>query len=238
MKALKITGILLLLFISALLILFFSYTSFVDNLDIRIPEKTDFIHPSKPLIKYEVFISGILMRPAYHDFVRDLKLTGNENILDFGSGSGGEAIHLAELIQNKNGRLTCLDISPSWLKVVRHRLSSYKNIDFIEGDITAQKIPGNTFDAIVVRLVLHDIPRDRRRPIVNNFHAILKPGGSVHICEPVTGGHAIDETEMRTLFKSAGFNERYYNRNLSFIMLPPRTMAMAVYERKGTRGSE
>ncbi|HPV42766.1 MAG TPA: class I SAM-dependent methyltransferase [Spirochaetota bacterium] len=238
MKVLKIAGMLLLFALSALLVIFFTYTSFVDNLNIRIPEKHDFIHPSKLLIKYEIFISGILMRPAYHNFVRNLKLTGNENILDFGSGSGGEAIHLAELIKDKKGRLTCLDISPSWLQVVKYRLTDYENIDFIEGDITAQKIPGNTFDAVVVRLVLHDIPEDRRQPIINYFHAILKPGGSVYIYEPVDGGHAIDEKDMRSLFKRAGFGERYFNRFFSFVMIPPCTMAMAAYDKKKEPGAE
>ncbi|HPL15077.1 MAG TPA: class I SAM-dependent methyltransferase [Spirochaetota bacterium] len=232
MRILKTTGILLLSLLSALFILFYVYTSFVDHLDVPNPEKTDFMHPSKLLMKYEVFISGILMRPSYCNFVRDLKLTGNEKILDFGSGAGGEAVHLAKLIRNKNGRLTCLDISPSWLQVVRYRLSGYNNIDFIEGDITEQKLPGNTFDTIVVRLVLHDIPKDRRRPIINNFHAVLKPGGSVYIYEPVTGGHAIDETEMRSHFTGAGFTERYFNRVFSFVMVPPCTMAMAAYDKK------
>jgi ubiquinone/menaquinone biosynthesis C-methylase UbiE len=232
MKTLKTLGILFLSLITAIIIIFFIYTSFVDKLNLQIPEKTDFIHPSQLVIKYEVFISGIILRPLYHNFIQQLNLTGDENILDFGSGAGGEAIHLADIIQNKNGKLTCLDISPTWLQVVKHRLSNHENIDFIEGDITTKKIPPNSFDVIIVRLVLHDIPENQRKPIINQLYFILKPNGSVHIQEPIGTGHAIDETEMRSLFKNAGFKERYFNRSFSFAMIPPHTMGMAAYDKK------
>lgn len=232
MKALKISIILFISFIITIVISFFLYTSFIDKLDLQIPEKTDFTHPSKLLIKYEVFISGIILRPLYYNFVQQMHLTGNENILDFGSGSGGEAVHLAEMIKNKNGRLTCLDISPVWLRVVKERLSNYNNIDFIEGDITTKKIPDNYFDVIIVRLVLHDIPKDKRKPIINVFHNILKPGGSVHVYEPMGEGHALDEAELRSLFTTAGFKERYFSRNFSFVIIPPHSMGMAAYGKK------
>jgi ubiquinone/menaquinone biosynthesis C-methylase UbiE len=232
MKTLKTLVILFSSFIAAITITFFIYTSFVDKLKLQIPEKTDFIHPSKLLIKYEVFVSGIILRPLYYNFVQQLNLTGGETILDFGSGAGGEAIHLADSIQNKNGKLTCLDISPTWLQVVKHRLSNYKDIDFIDGDITTKKIPDNSFDVIIVRLVLHDIPENQRKPVINQLYSILKPGGSVHIQEPIGTGHAIDEAVMRSLFKNAGFKERYFNRSFSFAMIPPHSMGMAAYDKK------
>ena len=232
MKTLKIITMLFLSFIVSIFIIFLLYTSFIDKLNIHVPEKTDFIHPSKLLIKHEVFISGIILRPFYYNFVQQLKLSGNENILDFGSGSGGEAIHLAKIIQDKNGRLTCLDISPTWLQVVKYRLSDYKNIDFIEGDITTKKIPHNSFDAIVLRLVLHDIPKEQRKSIINSLYSILKPDGTLHIYEPISGDHAIDETEMRSLFKNAGFKERYFKQSYSLVMILPRSMGLAAYDKK------
>jgi ubiquinone/menaquinone biosynthesis C-methylase UbiE len=231
MKTLKIAGILFVSFLVSIIIIFFLYTSFIDTLDLQVPEKTDFIHPSKLLIKYEVFISGIVLRPQYNNFVQRLKLTGNENILDFGSGSGGEAIHLAEMIQNKNGRLTCLDISSTWLTVVKHRLSAFKNIYYIEGEITKKQIPKNSFDVIVLRLVLHDIPKDQRKQVINYFYTILKPNGSVYIYEPLGKGHAMDEAEMRSLFIHAGFKERYLHRSFSFVMIPPHSMGMGAYDK-------
>ncbi len=228
-KVLKITGIMIISIVLSIAIFFFSYTSFVDTLNIQVPEKTDFIHPSRLLIKYEVFISGTVLRPAYLGFIRNLNLSGNEKILDFGSGAGGEAIHLAEIIKNKNGTLTCIDISHSWLEVVKYKLSNHKNIHFIEGDIVKYAVANNSFDTIIIRLVLHDIPRDQRKSIIHKFHDILKPGGSIYIFEPLGKDHAIDEAEMRTLFRNAGFKERHFNRSYSFVML--HLMGEAAYDK-------
>lgn len=229
MKLLKIAGVAFISFTIILIAIFFLYTSFVDKLDISYPEKSNFIHPSKLLIKYEVFISGIVLRPSYKSFVNKLNLSGNESILDFGSGAGGEAIHIAKFIQNKNGKLTCMDISHSWLEVVKYRLSDYKNIDTIEGDITKLNITQNSFDVIVLRLVLHDIPNEQRKSVIKIFYNILKKNGIIYIYEPITTNHSINETEMRSLFKNAHFYEKYFKHNFSFVMIPPRTMGEAVY---------
>jgi ubiquinone/menaquinone biosynthesis C-methylase UbiE len=231
MKTFKIFVIILIVLLATMTIVFKTSTSFVDGLRIDVPEKTDFIHPSKLLVKYEAFISGTVLRPVYRNFIERLNLTGNEKILDFGSGSGGEAIHVAEKIRDKNGSLTCLDISHTWLEVVKYRLSNYKNIDYIEGDIVKKNIPENSYDVIILRLVLHDIPADIRKPIIATFHKILKPGGALYILEPLGTGHAIDENEMRSLFKNAGFKERYFKKYYSLVMVLPHAMGEAAYDK-------
>ena len=50
----------------------------------------------------------------YTKYIKTLGLSGNENILDFGSGSGAGSKHLAKMIQGKDGTLTCLDTSIYW----------------------------------------------------------------------------------------------------------------------------
>lgn len=63
----------------------------------------------------------------YTKYIKTLGLSGNENILDFGSGSGAGSKHLAKLIQDKEGSLTCLDTSIYWTSVAKRRLRHYKN---------------------------------------------------------------------------------------------------------------
>ena len=231
MKTQKVILITVLLIIASTAILFCHYTSFIDKLEIDKPAETDFIHPSELLIKYEVFVSGTILRPAYHNFVKSLNLTGNEKILDFGPGAGGEAVHLAEVLRDRKGSLTCLDISHTWLEVVKYRLSGYRNIEYIKGDIVNINIPVDSYDVIVMRLVLHDIPVDQRNPVISKLYRILKPGGSLFIYEPITTSHSIDENQMKVLFTNAGFNEKYFKKNFTFEMIPPRTMGMAAYDK-------
>jgi SAM-dependent methyltransferase len=58
---------------------------------------------------YDPLRAGYLRR-----LVDSFDLAGTERVLDFGSGAGSEAIHLARALQ-LGGRLTCLDVSPAWL---------------------------------------------------------------------------------------------------------------------------
>jgi SAM-dependent methyltransferase len=58
---------------------------------------------------YDPLRAGYLRR-----LVGSLELTGRERVLDFGSGAGSEAVYLARALQ-RGGRLTCLDVSPTWL---------------------------------------------------------------------------------------------------------------------------
>jgi len=229
MSAIKVSLLSICALIVITIVLFFYSTSFVGRLNISYPEKTDFIHPSKMLVRYETFVASTILRPAYAGFVRSMNLTGNERILDFGSGAGGEALFLAKAIQGKKGTLTCLDISPAWLEVVKYRLAEYQKVFYMQGDITRLDIPAGSFDVIVVRLVLHDINRDQRKAVIAAFGKILATGGTVHILEPLGTGHGIDENEMRSLFKEALFKERFFQKNFSFVMFPPRTMGRAIY---------
>ncbi len=70
----------------------------------------------------DILGNNLLFQSIYTNYIKTLKLGGNENILDFGSGSGSGSKHLAELIQDKDGTLTCLDTSIYWTSVAKKRL--------------------------------------------------------------------------------------------------------------------
>ena len=66
----------------------------------------------------------------YTRYIKSLKLKGNENLLDFGSGSGAGSKHLAKILQNKGGYLTCIDTSRYWTARAQKRMRKYNNVDF------------------------------------------------------------------------------------------------------------
>lgn len=88
----------------------------------------------------------------YTKYIKKLELSGNENILDFGSGSGAGSKHLARLIQDKKGSLTCIDTSVYWTSVAKKRLCKYKNVVFYNDSITKLHLPEDSFETYAVCL--------------------------------------------------------------------------------------
>ena len=106
---------------------------------------------------YDPLRAGYLRR-----LVASLELTGTERVLDFGSGAGAEAVYLAQTL-GRGGRLTCLDVSPTWLAEARRRLRRFTNVEFLLGEAPTVGLPEATFDVILANFVLHDLPRTRSR---------------------------------------------------------------------------
>ncbi|BAK97541.1 putative methyltransferase [Oscillibacter valericigenes Sjm18-20] len=141
----------------------------------------------------------------YTNYIKTLGLSGNENILDFGSGSGAGSKHLAKLIQNKNGSLTCLDTSIYWTSVAKRRLHHYKNITFYTDLITELHLFDNSFDIIYIHYTLHDVPQAQRTGIIEEFHRIIKPSGRLCIKEPQRANDGMPVEEIEELMSEAGF---------------------------------
>lgn len=213
-------------------VFFMSYTAFIGDIDFTRDEAGTYQRPSRALMRWEVFVTGSIMRPFYGSYIRGLGLKGNESVLDFGSGTGGEAIHLAPILATGGGKLACLDLYHSFLDVVRHRLKEYRNVTYLHGDITTLKLPAESYDAVVMRLVVHDIPKDLRPAVVKELFRVLKRGGTVYLLEPVGTGHAIDEKELRSLFTAAGLTERYFRPGHPLTMFPPRDMGEGAYDKR------
>lgn len=162
--------------------------------------------PSRFQVWESLFMSGTMLKPAYRRFVERMGLSGNERVLDFGSGSGAEAIHIAGRL-SRGGHLTCLDISRTWLETARKRLKEYSNVSFLLGDITALNIPAGSFDAVAVHLVLHDIPAEARPAIVKELARVMRKGARLHIREPLGEDHGMPAAEVRSLLAGTGLRE-------------------------------
>jgi ubiquinone/menaquinone biosynthesis C-methylase UbiE len=110
-------------------------------------------------------LMGRLLSPLYKSYARSLRLKGNERVIDFGSGVGNLSRHLAAILNENGGQLTCVDVSHTWQTVIREELKDFSNVRYVEGEIGSLDLPNQAFDAIVVHFVLHDIPESERRGI-------------------------------------------------------------------------
>lgn len=167
---------------------------------------------------------------SYKKLVDSLGLRGDEWVIDYGSGTGAASELIAQRLTS--GHLTCVDISRALIEVVKKRLHGRPNVDFKLGDIVNLDLKDGRYDVVVIRYVLHDIPRPERQEKVNALSRKLKPGGKVFVVEPVAdeseaarthGMHlgAFTPGDIRQLMGSAGLIE--VNMRVSNSMLWGRT---------------
>ena len=182
------------------------------------------------LIKY---LEAPITEPFYRRYAESLGLKGDEKVLDFGSGYGGNARHIARILQKGDGRLSCVDISEFWLDVVKKKLKEYSNIDFKAGEISSLEIEDSCFDTIVVHFTLHDIEEDSRQEVARALARKLKDTGRLFIREPTKKKHGMQPEEIRELMTGAGLKETWYN--LSKAMLSGLTYA-GIYVKQQEKG--
>jgi len=152
-----------------------------------------------------VFMNGLL-GPLYGRYVDQMGLRGDERVLDYGSGSGAAARHLARRLRPA-GSLTCVDISARWQRALRSVLRHYPEVELRCGDIRALGLPEAGFDVVLVHWMLHDVPPWDRPSIVAELARLLRPGGRLFTREPTNAKHGMPAGQLRELFAAAGLTE-------------------------------
>lgn len=101
-------------------------------------------------LKFKVTPATLIPRPETSELVEWItsEATGNEGILDIGTGSGCIAVSLAHKLPQ--GKVTAWDISPDALAVATENSKANGcTVEFEEVDILAYKPTGELFDIIV-----------------------------------------------------------------------------------------
>jgi ubiquinone/menaquinone biosynthesis C-methylase UbiE len=148
-----------------------------------------------------------VLSPLYRRYVDEMHLRGDETVLDYGSGGGAAARHLAKRLAAGGGRLTCIDVSARWQAALRKVLRAYPEVDYLRGDVRRMGLPGGRFDVVLVHWMLHDVPPADRPSIVVELARLLRPGGRLFSREPTSFKHGMPAAEARRLFSAAGLTE-------------------------------
>lgn len=143
----------------------------------------------------------------YTSYIKTLGLNGNERVLDFGSGSGAGSRHLAKILREGDGHLTCVDISSYWTEKAKKRMKNYKNVEFLVGELPDLKLAAESFDVVYINYTLHDVSKNLRNGIVKEFYRILKNEGRLFIHEPQRKNDGMPVSEIIELMKDNGFYE-------------------------------
>jgi ubiquinone/menaquinone biosynthesis C-methylase UbiE len=149
-------------------------------------------------------LAGWLASRVYFGYVERLNLRGDEKVLEIGCGAGNLSRHLARRLAKGTGTLTCIDVSPAWLKVAKRRLRTYKNTQLIAGSLFEAKLPDATFDVAILHFVLHEIPRADRQATMQLVAKTLRPNGKLYVREPL---RFITATEIDELAYHSGLEE-------------------------------
>ncbi|MGE5228493.1 MAG: class I SAM-dependent methyltransferase [Deltaproteobacteria bacterium] len=162
--------------------------------------------------------TNLLLSPLYRRFVQQMGLRGDERVLDYGSGSGAAARHVAKLLEAGGGRLTCMDVSARWQAVLRKALRAHANVECLLGDVREMGLPAASFDVVLVHWMLHDVPPWDRPAIVAELARLLHLGGRLVLREPTGKKHGMPAAEARELFAAAGLIETLASEGKIFLL--------------------
>ena len=151
--------------------------------------------------------TNLLLSPLYRRYVDEMGLRGDERVLDYGSGSGAAARHLARRLRAGGGHLVCMDVSARWQAVIRKVLRGYPDVEFRLGDVRAMGLPAASFDVVLVHWMLHDVPPWDRPSIVAELARLLRPGGRLFSREPTRAKHGMPAEQAREVYAAAGLTE-------------------------------
>ncbi len=114
-------------------------------------------------------------------FVRELEthftFETEYSVLDFGCGTGLVGLAFADRVKS----MVMVDRSPAMLSVLREKITSRElsNVTLLEGDLTEIDHCQSDIDLVFSLMALHHV--ENIPEVLNTFHGILKPKGTVII---------------------------------------------------------
>jgi ubiquinone/menaquinone biosynthesis C-methylase UbiE len=110
---------------------------------------------------------------------RFVVLTGDERVLDAGTGTGALAFALGPLVREVVG----LDAVPELLDEARKRVSDHPNVTLVEGDVTALPFDDGSFDLAASMNTLHHVSRPELA--VAELVRVTRPGGRLLVIDQI-----------------------------------------------------
>jgi ubiquinone/menaquinone biosynthesis C-methylase UbiE len=136
--------------------------------------------------------------------VRDVS---RPRILDVACGTGRFLSQLSQALPD--ARLYGLDMSPFYVRYARRLLDATSSTTLVVEDAAKMPFADGFFDAVVSVFLFHELPPRVRRVVATEMHRVLKPGGTVVLCD---SAQLSDSSEIGDALQAfpAGYHEPYY----------------------------
>jgi ubiquinone/menaquinone biosynthesis C-methylase UbiE len=154
-----------------------------------------------------------LMRAVVDAIIRQVHLTPQMKVLDYGCGTGLVSILLAELV----GTIDAADSSEGMREVLRRKLdqSIFKTIRAIRLDLEHDPLPDDRYDLIVALMVLHHVADTEG--MLRKFSALLSPNGILCIADLDTEPRLFHDEEAAATVHHFGFDREELKKLLARI---------------------
>ena len=118
-----------------------------------------------------------------NNYYKDLELSPFEKVLDVGCSIGVSTEYISKSYPNLKN-IIGIDLSPYFLAIATYN-SVEKNLPIKYYHRLAEntQFNENTFDFVICNFLLHEVPTESTKLIVNELHRILKPGGVLAIVD-------------------------------------------------------
>jgi ubiquinone/menaquinone biosynthesis C-methylase UbiE len=110
--------------------------------------------------------------------------------LEIGSGTG--ALTRLMSLAFPKAQITCVDLSPHYLKYAQNRLVDFKRINFIQGQGENLDFKDETYDAVFSCYLFHELPQNIRKEVIDEKWRVLKKGGFLGIMDSIQKGDDVD----------------------------------------------
>jgi ubiquinone/menaquinone biosynthesis C-methylase UbiE len=133
--------------------------------------------------------------------IKRMGLAPANRVLEIGCGPGYFSRAIAAAVPE--GSLVLFDLQEAMLDLARKRLSDLANVEFTQGDASSLPFADGSFDAVLLVLVLGEVP-DRNRCIAE-VARVLRLDGTVTFSESRRDGDFIPISTLKPLVEEHGF---------------------------------
>jgi ubiquinone/menaquinone biosynthesis C-methylase UbiE len=101
-----------------------------------------------------------------------------QKLLDVGCSGGFSSNEMAKVFPE--AKITGVDLSPYFLSVAKH---TYPHLDFVHANAEDTKLPAESQDVAALNFILHELPLEASRAVLQEMHRVTAPGGVIAILD-------------------------------------------------------